>query len=234
MYRAARSISQALFSSSPSPPQSSLAAHHRKKSILAGDAMAKKRARGSGSGVPPTAPPTVVGKNSLGWEKSTITAADLVGPRRFGLIPPEQDKVCLAGLEIVPKPDPGWRVVFLPCILRGLSFPVHTFIRNLLFVYGIQLHQLTPNSFLHLSVFLTVCECFLGIHPHWGLFKYLFQAKRLSGNFDAGGFGLSIRPDIGYFKFQMVDSAQGWRKRWFYIRDEPHQGRAVDLEPFVA
>ena len=32
----------------------------------------------------------------------------------------------------------------------------------------------------------------------------------------------------------MVDSAQGWRRRWFYIRDSPVEGRVVDLEPFVA
>jgi hypothetical protein len=43
----------------------------------------------------------------------------------------------------------------------------------LLFVYGVQLHQLTPNSILHISCFITLCEAFLGINPHWGLWKYL-------------------------------------------------------------
>ncbi|KAK1668088.1 hypothetical protein QYE76_056247 [Lolium multiflorum] len=36
---------------------------------------------------------------------------------------------------------------------------------------GYRLHQLTPNSILHISIFVTLCECFLGSHPHWGLWK---------------------------------------------------------------
>ncbi|KAK1683138.1 hypothetical protein QYE76_043986 [Lolium multiflorum] len=38
--------------------------------------------------------------------------------------------------------------------------------------------QLTPNSILHLSIFVTVCEAFLGIDPHWGLWKKIFYMKR--------------------------------------------------------
>jgi hypothetical protein len=38
----------------------------------------------------------------------------------------------------------------------------------------VQLHQLTPNSILHIACFITPCEAFLGINPHWGLWKYLF------------------------------------------------------------
>jgi hypothetical protein len=37
-----------------------------------------------------------------------------------------------------------------------------------------QLHKLTPNSLLHIACFITLCEAFLGIDPHWVLWKYLF------------------------------------------------------------
>jgi hypothetical protein len=34
-------------------------------------------------------------------------------------------------------------------------------------VYGVQLHHLTPNSLLHIACFITLCESFLGIEPHF-------------------------------------------------------------------
>jgi hypothetical protein len=39
----------------------------------------------------------------------------------------------------------------------------------------VQLHQLTPNSILHIACFITLCESFLGIDPHWVLWKFLFR-----------------------------------------------------------
>jgi hypothetical protein len=29
-----------------------------------------------------------------------------------------------------------------------------------------------------MTAFVVLCECFLGIHPHWGLWKKLFFLKR--------------------------------------------------------
>jgi hypothetical protein len=54
-------------------------------------------------------------------------------------------------------------------LLRGLSLPPHPFLRGLLFAYGIQLHDLNPNTILHIACFIMLCECFLGIEPHWAL-----------------------------------------------------------------
>jgi hypothetical protein len=38
-------------------------------------------------------------------------------------------------------------------------------------VYAVQLHELTPNSLLHVAYFITLCEAFLGVDPHSGLWK---------------------------------------------------------------
>jgi hypothetical protein len=57
--------------------------------------------------------------------------------------------------------------MFLAFLLRGFSLPAHEFLRGLLFVYSVQLHQLTPNSLLHIVCFVTLCESFLGIEPHF-------------------------------------------------------------------
>jgi hypothetical protein len=48
--------------------------------------------------------------------------------------------------------------MFLAFLLRGLSLPAHEFLHGLLFVYGVQLHQLTPNWILHNACFITLCE----------------------------------------------------------------------------
>jgi hypothetical protein len=48
--------------------------------------------------------------------------------------------------------------MFLAFLLRGLSLPAHEFLRGLLFVYGVQHHQLTPNSILYIACFITLCE----------------------------------------------------------------------------
>jgi hypothetical protein len=84
------------------------------------------------------------------------------------------DQVIFPSTERIPKPQSGYRVIFLAFLLCGLSLPAHEFLRGLLFVYGVQLHQLTPNSILHIACFITLCESFLGIEPHFLLWKYFF------------------------------------------------------------
>jgi hypothetical protein len=40
-----------------------------------------------------------------------------------------------------------------------------------------QLHQRTPNSILHIACFITLCEAFLGVELHWGLWKQIFYLR---------------------------------------------------------
>ena len=67
--------------------------------------------------------------------------------------------------QLTPTPRPHERVVFLPHFVRGLLFPLHPFIRGIMYYYGIDFHDLSPNSFLNISTFIVVCEAFLSI-PH--------------------------------------------------------------------
>ena len=61
-------------------------------------------------------------------------------------------------------------VLFKAFVERGLAIPAF-----LLFFRGVQLHHLTPNSILHIVIFVQLCEVFLGVHPHFDLFKSLFS-----------------------------------------------------------
>ncbi|KAK1682980.1 hypothetical protein QYE76_043828 [Lolium multiflorum] len=134
-----------------------------------------------------------------------------------------------------PKPPKGFTVMFTAFLFRGLSLPAHEFLRSLLFFYGIQLWQLTPNSILHLSIFITVCEAFLGIDPHWGLWRKIFYVKRhndSNGPPVVGGVGFVVRKEVDYLDYPMKESVQGWRNKWFYLRDPSVSGRCSNLPPF--
>ena len=67
--------------------------------------------------------------------------------------------------QLIPTPRPHERVVFLPHFLRGLGFPLHPFVRGLMFYYGLDFHDLAPNFILNILVFIVVCQAFLRIQP---------------------------------------------------------------------
>ena len=64
---------------------------------------------------------------------------------------------------LIPTPRPHERVVFLSHFLRGLGFPLHPFVRGLMFYYSLDFHDLAPNFILNISAFIVVCEAFLCI-----------------------------------------------------------------------
>jgi hypothetical protein len=165
---------------------------------------------------------TLVHKNKMGkstnastnWVPSEFAQTDLAKAQKDGFIT-AGDQVVFPSTDRIPKPPSGYRVMFLAFPLRGLSFPAHEFLRGLLFVYGVQLHQLTPNSILHIAYFVTLCESFLGIEPHWILWKFLFRLRpsvSLSKKPELGGAVVSVRSELHYLEFNMAASVQGWRK----------------------
>ncbi|KAK1669546.1 hypothetical protein QYE76_057705 [Lolium multiflorum] len=129
----------------------------------------------------------------------------------------------------------GYRVSFVDHLIRGLSAPIHPFLRGLLFVYGLQLHHLTPNSILHISIFITLCEAFLGVQPNWALWKRIFFCRRNGSPnvaYNIGGVVISVRSTVNYFDVKLPDSVQGWRKKWLYIREENHGCAEDNIPPF--
>ncbi|KAK1684860.1 hypothetical protein QYE76_045708 [Lolium multiflorum] len=169
-----------------------------------------------------------------GWERSKLTNQDKRGLKNLGLLK-KKDSLIFPGDESAPNPPIGYRATFIDHLIRGLSTPVHEFLRGLLFVYGIQLHQLTPNSILHISLFITLCECFLGTHPHWGMWKRIFYLRRNNSCnivYNVGGVCICVRPGVDYFDVKFPNSVQGWRKRWLYIKDESVGNQEYDIAPF--
>ncbi|KAK1627482.1 hypothetical protein QYE76_001797 [Lolium multiflorum] len=63
----------------------------------------------------------------------------------------------------VPKPEAGEIVMTKAWVERGLSLPCSEFFLSVLNTYGLQPHNICPNSYLLLSNFVTLCEGHLGI-----------------------------------------------------------------------
>jgi hypothetical protein len=65
-----------------------------------------------------------------------------------------------------PVPAPGYVVSFVSFHERGFGVPASRFMRVILHVYGVELHNLSPNSILQAAIFAAVCEGYMGIAPH--------------------------------------------------------------------
>jgi hypothetical protein len=118
----------------------------------------------------------VTANSATSWVPSVVKQKDLEKAQANGLISAD-DQVTFPSTKRIPKPPSGFRVMFFDFLLRGLSLPAHEFLRGLLFVYGVQIHQLTPNSILHIACFINLCESLLGIEPHFLLWRFLFRLR---------------------------------------------------------
>jgi hypothetical protein len=76
----------------------------------------------------------------------------------------------------------------------------------------VQLHHLTLNSILHIACFITLCESFLGIDPHWVLWRFLFCLRpsvALNKKPELGGAVVYVRSELHYLEYNMAASVQG-------------------------
>ena len=83
--------------------------------------------------------------------------------------------------EPFPMPHTDEVVVFKDYFRRGLGFPVHPVLRDLLEFWVISLCNLHPNTILHISIFIHFYETFLGVPSHFNLFRHLFWLKKKGG-----------------------------------------------------
>ena len=88
---------------------------------------------------------------------SSVMEENIKKLREAGYLPANIAHRLLNAGQIVPMPEPHERVVFLSHFVRGLGFPLHPFVRGLMFYYGLDFHDLAPNFILNISVFIVVC-----------------------------------------------------------------------------
>ena len=56
-------------------------------------------------------------------------------------------------------------VVFRSFYEKGFALPAGAFFRGLLFFYGLEVTHLKPNSITQITIFIHLCEAYLGIAP---------------------------------------------------------------------
>ena len=89
-----------------------------------------------------------------------------------------------------------------------------------MYYYGIDYHDLYPNSFLNISTFIVVCEAFLRVPPHFGLWLKIFNVKPkvVDGQHaDCGRAMVSKLPSTVWPKGDFVGTVKVWQQEWFYI-----------------
>ena len=135
--------------------------------------------------------------------------------------------------QIVPTPQPHERVVFLAHFVRGLGFPLHPFVRRLMLYYGLDFHDLAPNFILNISAFIIVCEAFLRIKPHFGLWLKIFNVKPkivVGQQVECGGAMVGKMPSVTWLEGSYVETVKGWQSGWLYINEPRDTNRVPALK----
>jgi hypothetical protein len=110
---------------------------------------------------------------------SVVSELDLLCLVDVGVLPPKELcswRIC-RGVTVLTE-DTHKSVVYVPFLIRGLALPISPFFCGLLLdFYNLNLTHLNPNSILQISIFVHLCEAYLGILPHFGLWKYLYHCR---------------------------------------------------------
>jgi hypothetical protein len=107
-----------------------------------------------------------------------VSESDFLHLVDVGVLPPKELCYCLICCGVtIPIEDTHESVVYVPFLIRGLALPISPFFCGLLDFYNLNLTHLSPNSILQISIFVHLCEAYLGILPHFGLWKYLCHCR---------------------------------------------------------
>ncbi|KAK1607592.1 hypothetical protein QYE76_031265 [Lolium multiflorum] len=117
---------------------------------------------------------------------------------------------------------------------RGLSLPCSEFFLSVLNTYGLQPHNICPNSYLLLSNFVTLCEGHLGIRPDIKLWQFFFRVKKETKDkamLNCGSMTFMLRPGRMYPPHDSHESVRYWNAGWFYEKNasvpEIHDARYI-------
>ena len=114
------------------------------------------------------------------------------------------------------------RICLVPYLLRGVGFPIYPFLRGLLEFYGLQLHNFTPASVLHIAGYVALCQLFLRLEAHFELWKRQFclVPRNQEGSiYQVGGAEIWCVTETGYLSGTPKKALDNWASGWFYIDD---------------
>jgi hypothetical protein len=86
---------------------------------------------------------------------------------------------------------------------------------------------LTPSGILHIAAFVTLCEAYMGMEPHFNLWNYFFHMWLQSdSDVEAAMWGYAdiyVRTGQGvdlYFHLSISNPSVGQRKELFFLRND--------------
>jgi hypothetical protein len=145
------------------------------------------------------------------WETSTVTEEQILSMADCGLLRPKaQVGWRPAEGEEFPMEGTGETVVFLAHIECGFGVPAGDFLRGLLHFYCIELVHV-PNSITIISTFVRLYEAYLGIAPHFPLWRHFFELKKTGKGMVVGSVGFMLRRNIKseYIDLTLPDNTSG-------------------------
>jgi hypothetical protein len=154
----------------PSPSKTTKAAGGKKS----GREEATESAAGTS---PPVSPPRPDPNRE--WKKSKAKTEDLLALLNSVFLREKEVDMwrAAAGDPYPMEKNPDEIPMFSRFAERGLSPPASYFFKGLLGYHSIEYLNLNPNGIFHTAVFVHFCEAFLGIKPHWILFRKFFRVK---------------------------------------------------------
>jgi hypothetical protein len=171
---------------------------------------------------------------------SIISELDLFHLVETGVLSPKELyswRICRG--VTVPTEDTHEFVVYVSFLIRGLALPISPFFCGLLDFYDLNLTHLNHNSILQVVIFVHLCEAFLGILPHFRIWRYLYNCRpRMDGGQHqlVGGASLELRrgSKVEYLDIPLNDSIKGWRLEWFIMENHgkslpTRSGRQPDI-----
>lgn len=148
------------------------------------------------------------------WMASSVTEEDIAKLREARYLTADFRHRLPAPGQVIPTPEPNESVVFVSHFVRGLGLTLDPFVRGLMFYYGLDFHDLALNSILHISSFIIVCEAFLRITPHFGLWLKTFNVKPkvIEGRHaECGGTEISRNADVPWPEGSFPEVSDLWQ-----------------------
>jgi hypothetical protein len=149
------------------------------------------------------------------WDPSEMTEEKIQALVNRGLLRPKAKvewKVPTG--EVFPTEDDKEQVIFASFFERGFNVPASDFFRWLLYYYKLELVYLVRNSITVVSSFIHLCEAYLGIAPHFLLWRYFFNVKttgKRTGVMGSVMFCLRSGRKAEWIDMDLLDNPRRWR-----------------------